>query len=92
MIDRVLSLVLAAGLAAAPLPLSAQSSGARQAQRGDAVTGVLLSEGGNVLQLDITPCAANRTVVVFRYPYTKEAAGTIHCGSAAKGVVQAIQQ
>ena len=90
MSDRFGRFALVAVLASAPL--AAQSPGVRHAQRGDAVTGVLLSDDGAVLQLDTTPCAASRSVVVFHRPYTREAAGTIHCGQSPKGVVQAIQQ
>jgi hypothetical protein len=90
MFDRFARFGLVALLAAAPL--AAQAPENRHAQRGDAVTGVLLSDDGQVLQLDTTPCAATRSVVVFHRPYTREAAGTIHCGKTPKGVVQAIQQ
>jgi hypothetical protein len=90
MFDRLPRIALIALLAA--VPLAAQAPEARHAQRGDAVTGVPLSDDGKVLQLDTTPCAATRSIVVFHRPYTREAAGTIHCGNAPKGVIQAIQQ
>ncbi|HET9315410.1 MAG TPA: hypothetical protein VFQ51_07450 [Vicinamibacteria bacterium] len=90
MSHRLARIGLAALLVAAPL--GAQAPEDRHARRGDAITGFVLSDDGTVLRLDTTPCAATRSVVVFHRPYTREAAGTIHCGQTPKGVIQAIQQ
>jgi hypothetical protein len=90
MLDRFRPFVLAALLASSPA--WAQAPEVRNAIRGDAVSGVVLSDDGSVLRLDTTPCASSRTVVVFHRPYTREAAGTIRCGSTPRDVVQVIQQ
>jgi hypothetical protein len=64
----------------------------RYATPGGAATGELLQEDGDQLQLNVRPCAAERSVMIFRRPYTKDPAGTIRCGGVTKALVQAIQR
>jgi len=65
---------------------------ARYATQGGAATGEVVREDGDELQLNVTPCATERVVVIFRKPYTKDPAGTIQCGGVTKALVQAIQR
>src|SRR5437867_11678550 len=63
----------------------------RYATPGEAVTGEVLTEDGDRLQLNVRPCATERIVVIFRQPYTKDPAGTIQCKGGTRTLVQAIQ-
>jgi hypothetical protein len=64
----------------------------RYATPGGAATGEVVQEDGNQLQLNVTPCASERVIVIFRRPYTKDPAGAIQCGGVTKVLVQAIQR
>ena len=64
----------------------------RYATTGGAATGEVLQENSGQLQLNVTPCAAEKVLVIFRKPYTKDPAGTIQCKGVTKVLVQAIQR
>src|SRR5207249_2405403 len=64
----------------------------RYATPGEIVTGEVLEEDGDRLQLNVRPCSTERIVVIFRRVYTKNPAGTIRCGQVTKELVQAIQR
>jgi hypothetical protein len=65
---------------------------ARYATPGGSATGEIIQENRDQLQLNVTPCGAGKVVLIFRKPYTKDAAGTIQCEGVTKKVVQAIQR
>jgi len=64
----------------------------RYATPGETVTGEVLGEAGDRLQLNVRPCSTERIVVIFRTVYTTKPAGTIRCGQVTKELVQAIQK
>jgi hypothetical protein len=64
----------------------------RYATPGGAATGEVVQENDKYLQLDVRPCAAERVILIFRRPYTKDPAGTIQCGGVTKALVQVIQR
>jgi hypothetical protein len=65
---------------------------ARYATPGGSATGEVVREDGVELQLNVTPCATEKVVVIFRRPYTMDSAGTIQCGGVTKALVQVIQR
>ena len=64
----------------------------RYATRGGAATGEVLTEDGDQLRLNVSPCSPESKIVIFRRPYSKEPAGTIQCDGVRKALVQAIQK
>jgi hypothetical protein len=62
------------------------------ARPGETARGEVVREGSDQLQLNITPCTGNRTVIIFRKPYTRESASTINCKGEKRNLVQAIQK
>jgi hypothetical protein len=62
------------------------------ATTGQAATGEIISEDGNQLRLNVTPCQADKTVVVFHKPYAKNSRGSTQCNGATKDLVQVLQQ
>jgi hypothetical protein len=62
------------------------------AAAGDAASGEVLSDDGNQLRLNVTPCQSSPSVVVFHKPYVTSAAGTTQCNGVTKNLVQVLQQ
>lgn len=62
------------------------------ATTGQAATGEIISEDGTQLRLNVTPCQAESTVVVFHKPYAKNSRGNTQCNGATKDLVQVLQQ
>jgi hypothetical protein len=90
MTSRFLAVAVAAVLNAAAL-----SSGEPQlktAVPGENARGVVVSDDGRELRLDATPCREPKTVIVFRQPYSREAAGSVNCGSGDIALVHVIQK
>jgi len=68
----------------APPPISARP--------GQTATGTVISESNGVLRLNVSPCAAQQRIVVFRNPYVKDDAGVARCANGNKPMVQASQK
>jgi hypothetical protein len=68
------------------------NSPVRYAAPGDASRGEFVSETADELQVNITPCGSNRTIVIFRKPYDKQDAGSVKCGGAEKKLIQAVKR
>jgi hypothetical protein len=64
----------------------------RQATAGMAASGEVISESGGVLRLNTTPCRDAASVIVFRKPYGKDAAGEVNCKGARRSLVQVVQR
>jgi hypothetical protein len=65
----------------------------RQATAGMAASGEVISESNTgVLRLNTTPCRDAATVIVFRRPYGKDAAGDVNCKGARRSLVQVVQR
>ena len=64
----------------------------RQATAGMAASGQVLTEANGVLRLNSTPCRATQSVIVFRSPYGKEAAGDVNCQGGRRALVQVVQR
>lgn len=88
MAAAMMPMVLALWLRAAP-PAEAL---APYAKAGQGATGEVVKEENGELELDTTPCEKNRTVLTFKMPYTKEAAGSVNCRGADRQLVQAVQK
>jgi hypothetical protein len=52
----------------------------------------VLRENNQQLQLNVTPCASERSVVIFQQPYLKDEAGDIQCNRVTIKLVQVIQR
>jgi len=67
-------------------------AGERQATAGMAASGEVVSESNGVLRLNTTPCRDAATMIVFRRPYGKDAAGDVNCKGARRSLVQVVQR
>jgi hypothetical protein len=96
MLALLLHLVLALYLTASPSlaqPIQERYLAlVRNAAPGETATGEVVREEGEQLQLNTTPCNRDRTVVIFRKPYTKESAGTINCKGVVRNLTQAVKR
>jgi len=63
----------------------------RRAAAGEGATGEIVREADEELQIDTTPCAPSRTILIFHQPYSKEGAGSVSCNGAVKQLFQAVQ-
>jgi hypothetical protein len=64
----------------------------RNANLGEAATGVVVKETPQEIHINTKPCDANAIVVIFRKPYSRGDAGKIKCGNVDKPLVQVVQQ
>jgi hypothetical protein len=64
----------------------------RHATVGQAASGQVISEAGGILRLNTTPCRDTPSVMVFRQPYAKEAAGEVNCKGSRRSLVQVIKK
>jgi len=62
------------------------------ARVGDTATGVVVQESEGELHLNVSPCASETKIVVFKRPYVKEGAGGITCPSGARKEMQSVTQ
>ena len=67
-------------------------SAERHATAGQAASGQVISESGGTLRLNTTPCRDTPSVMVFRQPYAKEAAGEVNCKGSRRSLVQVIKK
>ena len=89
---RARSLALAVAAVSNVAALVAGDPQVKRAVPGDTARGLVLKDDGQELQLDATPCHPQRTVIVFHRPYTREAAGSVHCQGADRGLSYVIQK
>ena len=83
------TLAIASALNAQPKPATVPAS---YASAGEAATGEVISDNGDQLRLNVTPCKSAQTVVIFHKPYATSQPSTIQCNGATKTMVQVVQQ
>jgi hypothetical protein len=59
---------------------------------GQTASGEVISEDGNQLRLNVTPCGSTPTIVVFHQPYASSSRGSTQCNGASKALVQVLQK
>lgn len=64
----------------------------RRATAGQAASGQVVSESGGILRLNTTPCRDTASMIVFKQPYSKDAAGSVNCKGATRALVQVVQR
>ena len=89
----ILAIFVLSAAANATADFKQQSAPARSlAATGDVAVGEIAAETGDRLELNVKPCSATPTIIVFRKPYLKEAVETLRCGNGSKSQVQVIQK
>lgn len=77
-------------LAACAIALAAYAQTSRPALSREAARGAVAGRQGSSVLLDTNPCGTPN-IVVFRAPFTSQAAGVTQCGTQAKPLVQMVQ-
>jgi|SRR6516165_2111301 hypothetical protein len=64
----------------------------KKTRTGDTASGVEVARTNDILSIDATPCAAQKTIVTFVRPYNETPISDVRCGSNVYSRLQVIQE